>query len=130
MHIASLCATTINPLTSDEQQASPVVVAHTNALCDRMTDAVPGDAIIYHIGFLARDRCKTVSELPEEQRAELNVLADYAMRLMEGGWVHLLQRRIGPERLAYLAIVRPRPRHQRRSNRVMPRPIQQRHAAA
>ena len=104
MHIASLCATTINPLASDEQQVSPVVVTHTNALCDRVTDAVPGDAIIYHIGFLARDRCKAVSKLPEEQRAELNVLADYAMRLMDGGWVHLLQRRIRPECLAYLAI--------------------------
>ena len=96
-----------------------------------MTDAVPGHAIIYHIGFLARDRCKAVSKLPEEQRAELNVLADYAMRLMDGGWVDLLQRRIRPECLAYLAIVRPlRPRHQRLSNRAMPRPIQRRHAAA
>ena len=28
MHIASLCATTNNPLASDEQQVSPVVVTH------------------------------------------------------------------------------------------------------
>ena len=91
------------------------VVASATAFGDRLMEAKPGQVIVYHVGFLAWDRYKAVSELPEQQRRELNDLANYVMRLMDAGWLHLLQRRIGPERLVYLAIVRPRPRHTRRA---------------
>ena len=34
------------------------VVMTENGLCDRFADASPGEAIVYHIGLLARDRDK------------------------------------------------------------------------
>ena len=88
-------------------------VDDANALCDRVTAASPGDAITYFIGLLARDRDRLASRLDAEQRAELDTLADCAWRLADAGWVHLVQRRVGPECFAYLVIVRPRPRQQR-----------------
>lgn len=111
---------TINPGAVDDGTTLPNVVPHANALCDRVTDAVPGDVIVYHVGFLARDRYAAISKLTEEQRLELDALADCAARLAEGGWVHLLQRRIGLECFAYLVIVRPRP-HQLRGGTTVAR---------
>ena len=89
------------------------VVVDANALCDRVTAATSGDAIIYFVGMLARDRDRLASRLSPEQRIELDATADYAWRLADAGWVHLVQRRVGPECFAYLVIVRPRPRQQR-----------------
>lgn len=96
-------------------------VRDANALCDRVTAASPGDTIAYHVGFLARDRYRIISDLPEDERLELEALADCVMRMGEAGWVHLLQRRIKVECLAYLVVVRTRPR-QRRGESVIPLP--------
>ena len=95
------------------------IVPDANALCDRVTQAVPGDVLVYHVGFLARDRYKTISQLPEDRRLELEALADCAARLAEGGWVHLLQRRIGVEHFTYFVVVRPRPHQRRRGTTVV-----------
>ena len=43
-------------------------VRDANALCDRVTAASPGDTIAYHVGFLARDRYRIISDLPEDER--------------------------------------------------------------
>lgn len=96
-------------------------VRDANALCDRVTAASPGDTIAYHVGFLARDRYRIISDLPEDERLELEALADCVMRMGEAGWVHLLQRRINVEYFAYLVVVRTRPR-QRRGESVIPLP--------
>lgn len=80
-----------------------------NDLCDRYADASPGDAIVYHIGLLARDRDKVASELPAECREDLEAVARRAWAMAEVGLGHLLQRRVAEGRCAYLLIVRPRP---------------------
>lgn len=86
------------------------VVLTENGFCDRYADASPGDAIVYHIGLLARDRDRLASSLAPDARAELDRIADRVWAMAAQGLVHLLQRRVAPERLAYLAVIRPRPR--------------------
>lgn len=81
-----------------------------NRLCDGVADAAPGTVLIYHLGLLARDREPKVSRLPEEQRRELQLVADRALAFAEQGRAHLLQRRIGPHAFAYLLVVRPKSR--------------------
>ncbi len=115
----SLCLTA--DIQSDPSMMVPDV-RDANALCDWVTSASPGDTIAYHVGFLARDRYKIISDLPEDERFELDALADCVMRMGEAGWVHLLQRRIDVECFAYLVVVRTRPR-QRRGETVIPLPI-------
>jgi hypothetical protein len=97
------------------------VVADTKMLCERVKHAVPGEVIIYHVGMLAPDRTRIVSTLSDQERLALHAVATCAMRLADAGWAHLLQRRVGPERFAYLLIVRPG--HRRgHSQRTMPNP--------
>jgi hypothetical protein len=88
----------------------PDVVLTLNAFCDRFADAPPGGSITYHVGMLARDREPKISELPEERRRELQLIADRARDLAACGWAHLLQRRVGPRCFAYLLVVRRRRR--------------------
>lgn len=85
------------------------VVLTENGLCDRFADATPGDAIVYHIGLLARDRDKAASELPPERRQDLEAVARRVWAMAEAGLGHLVQRRVAEGRCAYLLIVRPRP---------------------
>lgn len=88
----------------------PDMVADANALSDFIADAAAGAIIGYHIGALARDRYRGLSQLPDAQCRELGILADYALRLADAGWAHLVQRRLGEERFLYLLVVRPRRR--------------------
>lgn len=80
-----------------------------NDLCDRYADASPGDAIIYHIGLLARDRDRIASELAPERRADLDAIARRVWAMAETGLGHLVQRRVAEARCAYLLVVRSRP---------------------
>ena len=90
--------------------SSILAIAGTeNEFGDRLADAAPGDVITYYVGMLAADRAANSLTLTETRRIELNALADRVLRLAEAGRVHLLQRRVGPDRFAYLATVRPRP---------------------
>jgi hypothetical protein len=91
-----------------EMKASPEVALSENGLCDRVTDAKPGDAITYHIGMLARDRDKVATTLPPERRDDLELVARRAWAMAEAGLCHLLQRRMHTECFAYVLIVRPR----------------------
>jgi hypothetical protein len=85
------------------------VVLTENGLCDRYADASPGEAIVYHIGLLARDRDKVASELLPERREDLEAVARRVWAMAEAGLGHLAQRRVVDGRCAYLLIVRPRP---------------------
>ena len=89
------------------------IVLTENSLCDRFADAVPGEAIVYHIGLLARDRDKVASELPPERREDLEAVARRVMAMTEAGLGHPLQRRVSPTRCAYLLIVCRRPKSAR-----------------
>lgn len=70
------------------------------------TRAAPGDSIVYHRGHLALDRVRTF-------RQEIARVADCARMLADQGQVLLVQKRIGPERCAYLAIKATSPRSRR-----------------
>ncbi len=88
----------------------PDLIGEVTDLADRLAQALPGDIIPYHIGMLAADRAPTNQALTADQHARLVDLASRMRQLADGGRVHLVQRRLGPERFAYLAIVRPQPR--------------------
>ena len=73
--------------------------------------AVPGDRLEYHRGFLGIDTTAVISTLPEPERRRLGALASAAYRAFDAAMVHLVQVRVGPDRFAYLAIARTKPRH-------------------
>ena len=77
-------------------------------LCGWIGQALPGDALEYHRGFLALDTDTAASGLPEDERMELRRLARRAMWAAEEGLVHLVQRRLAPDCFSYLAIARPK----------------------
>ena len=96
------------PLQPMESVASDEAAISENGLCDRFADAKPDEAITYHIGMLARDRDKLTTALAPEQRDALELVARRAWAMTEAGLCHLVQRRLGTERFAYVLIVRPR----------------------
>lgn len=79
-------------------------------LCAWVAQAEPGDALEYHIGFLVLDRCSS-RLMSHERRVALARTSTCALHLAEQGLVHLVQRRIGPDRFSYLAIARPHPKN-------------------
>lgn len=104
MRIEHPASSTVTPFTTRGG-----AVSTENELHDRLASALPGTAIVYHIGMLARDRDRLATMLTPEQRDELNALASRAWRLAVAGWADLLQRRIGEACFAYLLVVRKRP---------------------
>lgn len=78
--------------------------------CSWLAQAEPGDALEYHRGFLCLDRGGFESTRGNKQSQALDQLADRAFDLAERGFVHLIQRRIGPETFSYIAIARPSPK--------------------
>ncbi|SHF31344.1 hypothetical protein SAMN05444279_1273 [Ruegeria intermedia] len=78
--------------------------------CAWVGQATPGDRLEYHRGFLGIDAMPGMSTLPDRDRQRLAALASAAFRACEAGLVHLVQERLGPDRFAYLAIARPKPR--------------------
>lgn len=72
--------------------------------------AAPGDRLEYHRGFLVVDTTPVVSKLADEDRVALRSLARRAWWASEQGLVHLVQERLGPNRFAYVAIARAKPR--------------------
>jgi hypothetical protein len=123
MHVVDFKTKTQPRAEPPDMLAPPDMVRSENELCDRLADAAPGEIIPYYVGMLAADRAPTSLTLTEVQRIELNALADRMMQLADVGWVHLMQRRIGPEQFAYLAIVRPQARRHQSvvgMNRILP----------
>ena len=80
-------------------------------ICVWIGQALPGERLEYHRGFLAVDTDDKVSSLPMPDRVRLRALAAAARRAFEMRLVHLVQVRLGPDRFAYVAIARGRPRH-------------------
>jgi hypothetical protein len=78
--------------------------------CVWVGEASPGDQLEYHIGFLAIDATTVISRLPEPDRRLLAALAAAARRASDAGLVRLVQKRLGPNRFAYLAVTQPKPR--------------------
>ena len=78
--------------------------------CAWLGQAVPGDRIEYHRGFLALDSVPTATRLNPKDRSELVKLGGRALWAAEQGLAHLVQRRHGPDDFSYIAIARPRPR--------------------
>ena len=78
--------------------------------CTWVGQALPGDQVEYHRGFLGIDTSSDTSGLPEQDRRRLLGLARAARSAFDAGLVHLVQERLGPDRFAYLAVVRQKPR--------------------
>lgn len=106
------------PLRADPQHAGGVmsVAAHFPRAVSAITlmawaeVAEPGERLVYHTGFLVLDMTPTLSNFSRPEIERLRATADAAYRLSELGRVHLVQERLGPDRFAYLAIARPKPR--------------------
>jgi hypothetical protein len=79
--------------------------------CAWVAQAVPGDRLEYHHGFLTLDRCQGLSRFSTEERTRLTWLGARAFWAAEQGLVHLVQERTGPDRFAYIAVARPKPKH-------------------
>ena len=76
--------------------------------CAWVAQAMPGDRLEYHRGFLACDIVPSVSNLAANERTELSLLATRAAWAEGQGLVHLVQQRLGPDLFSYLAIARPK----------------------
>ena len=77
--------------------------------CAWIGQAMPGDRLEYHRGFLGIDSTSGISMLPEPERSQLNALAKAAYRAFEAGFIDLVQERIGPDHFAYIAVARTKP---------------------
>ena len=77
--------------------------------CAWLGQAEPGDALEYHRGFLVVDLTPFGGFMNSEARLELARTSARAYGLAERGFVHLVQRRLGPDTFSYLAIARPLP---------------------
>lgn len=78
--------------------------------CAWLGEAAPGDRIEYHRGTLGFDRLQVIGGLEKRERDRLGALATCVLRAAEQGLVHLVQKRLGPCRFAYIAIARPKPK--------------------
>jgi hypothetical protein len=84
------------------------------ALACWLRDAVPGDRLAYHRGYLAVDASVSESKLSVPERRELQRVAGAALAAALQGKVHAVQRRHGEGDYTYLLIARPRPITRRR----------------
>jgi hypothetical protein len=75
-----------------------------------IAQAEAGARLEYHRGFLGIDVTPVISTLREPERRQLADLGRAALGAFEKGLVHLVQERAGPNRFAYIAVARPRPR--------------------
>jgi hypothetical protein len=76
-----------------------------------ITQATPGEAFVYHRGFLGIDITPVMSRFGEPDRRRLLGLAQAALSAFDAGLVHLVQVRLEPGRFAYLAVARRKPAH-------------------
>ena len=75
-----------------------------------VAQAVPGDRLEYHRGFLVLDTFALFTKLDDRGRTELAKLGSRAFWAAEQGLVHLVQQRIAPDQFAYIAVARPKPK--------------------
>ncbi|MDA0664536.1 MAG: hypothetical protein O3B08_17110 [Proteobacteria bacterium] len=79
-------------------------------LCAWVAQAAPGQVLEYHRGFLGIDRTPFGQPMTADGRAALIRTSGRALNLAAGGFVHLVQRRLGPGTFSYLAVARARPK--------------------
>ena len=96
----------IFPISSQPPRSSGITEIE---LCAWLGQAAPSDDLEYHRGFLVVDLAPFGGPLSSEARSELSHTSSRAYDLAERGFVHLVQRRLGPDSFSYLAIVRPLP---------------------
>ncbi|WP_416193653.1 hypothetical protein [Nitrobacter sp. TKz-YC01] len=89
--------------------AAPLLLTEAQ-FCAWIGQSAPGAVIEYHRGFLAIDTVRASSDLVEPDWKELIRLGRRAWWAAEQNLVHLVQRRLGSDRFAYLAIARARPK--------------------
>ncbi len=77
--------------------------------CAWLGQAAPGDSLEYHRGFLVVDLAPFGGPMCTEARLELTRTSARAYDLAERDFLHLVQRRLGPDSFSYLAIARPLP---------------------
>lgn len=82
----------------------PAVPLTEGGFCDWIANAMVGQSIEYHEGFLLRDRSETVSELPTKERARLHAVARRAWIACELGLVHLVSLKVEEARYRYIAV--------------------------
>lgn len=79
--------------------------------CAWVAQAVPGDRLEYHRGFLVLDTFPLFSRFGDKEREALRRLADRSFWAAGQDLVHLVQERVGPDQFAYIAIARPKPKN-------------------
>ena len=92
-----------------EKQIQPFKAITEIDFCAWLSQAAPGEILEYHKGLLCLDRGGFETDRNNKLSHTLNLLANRAYDLAERGFVHLVQRRIGPDTFSYLAIARPLP---------------------
>jgi hypothetical protein len=75
------------------------------ALCAWFGQATIRQGLVYHRGFLARDRSPTASQLSRRDQVALSRVARRALALAEAGLARLAQRKLGPDDYEYQIIV-------------------------
>ncbi len=83
--------------------ASPIPTTD-GKLCRWIGDAMPGDRLVYHQGFLTVD--VRDQHLPGSARKELRRLAVRAQWAAAQGLIDLVQIRHGPDQYSYVAVAR------------------------
>ena len=78
--------------------------------CAWIAQAMPGERLVYHRGFLAFDAMALLSDLPPGRQRVLRDVAAAAMRAAEQDLVHLVQARLGPDQFDYIVVTRPKPK--------------------
>lgn len=87
--------------TPDIQRKNPNL--DEGKFCDWIANALGGETITYHDGFLMRDRSDK-SDFPLRERQRINSVARRALIANELGLLHLVSRKIGPARFEYIAV--------------------------
>lgn len=108
-----------NPRRAATSVPGPSSLINEISFCAWVAQAEPGEALVYHRGFLVVDADKLLSKLGDESRGALRLLADATFRAAEQGLVHLVQMRLSTDCFAYIAIARTRPRGASLSSRLL-----------
>lgn len=86
------------------ERPTPVLFTDEDNLCDWIANAVPGALMIYYRGHLAFDRMPSTGVFTNPDRKRLIDVAKRALQAAEDGFIHLVQRRHGPQDYSYIAI--------------------------
>lgn len=66
----------------------------------------PGQSVVYHTGFLTKDREQGFSNLPRDERIKLHALAAELLEASDRGEGFLTQKKVGDNLYAYIYTAR------------------------